>query len=136
MFDDFKYDVREIEQLLLTLTLSNMKVNQSAVLSPRQLDECARLGLQLARLRIARKVQQTDAALRSGLSRNTVYRLEKGYPGLALGQVLRYLEAIAPGSTLLELLSENDPALLSLGAREKTKRARDMSATELKELDF
>ncbi|HUG26045.1 helix-turn-helix domain-containing protein [Piscinibacter sp.] len=113
-----------------------MKVTQSAMLSPRQLEECACLGRQLARLRIARKVRQTDAALRAGLSRNTVYRLEKGDPGLALGQVLRYLEAIAPGSTLLELLSEKDPALLSLDAREKTKRVRDMTAAELKELEF
>ena len=113
-----------------------MKIRQSAMLSSRQLEECAQLGKQLARLRIARKVKQTDAALRSGLSRNTVYRLEKGDPGLALGQVLRYLEAIAPGSTLLELLSEKDPALLALDAREKTKRVRDMSAAELKELDF
>ena len=113
-----------------------MKVSQSAVLSARHLAECARLGGLLARLRIARRVKQTDAALRSGLSRNTVYRLEKGDPGLALGQVLRYLEAIAPGSTLLDLLSEKDPALLALDAREKTRRVRDMTASELKELDF
>lgn len=118
------------------LALSNMKVTQSTMLSPHQLEECARLGAQLARLRIARKVKQTDAALRAGLSRNTVYRLEKGEPGLALGQVLRYLEAIAPGSTLLDLLSETDPALLSLSAREKTKRVRDMTSAELEELDF
>ena len=113
-----------------------MRVSQVATLSPTQLDECARLGQQLARLRIARKVKQTDAALRSGLSRNTVYRLEKGDPGLAFGQVLRYLQAIAPGSTLLDLLSETDPALLSLEAREKTRRVRDMTTAELKELDF
>ena len=113
-----------------------MKVTQSTMLSPHQLLECARLGAQLARLRIARKVKQTDAALRAGLSRNTVYRLEKGEPGVALGQVLRYLEAIAPGSTLLDLLSETDPALLSLSAREKTQRVRDMTTAELEELDF
>lgn len=130
------YAVFEINLIALILTLPKMKVNQSAMLSQRQLQECARLGLQIARLRTARKVQQTDAALRSGLSRNTVFRLEKGYPGLALGQVLRYLEAIAPGSTLLDLLSETDPALLSLDAREKTRRVRDMTAAELKELDF
>jgi len=118
------------------LALSIMKVAQSSMLSPFQLEACVRLGVQLARLRIARKVKQTDAALRSGLSRNTVYRLEKGEPGLALGQVLRYLEAIAPGSTLLDLLSEKDPALLSLSAREKTKRVRDMTTAELEELDF
>lgn len=75
-----------------------MKVDQSTMLSSRQSDECARLGLQLARLRTARKVKQTDAALRAGLSRNTVYRLEKGEPGLAIAQVLRYLEAIAPAA--------------------------------------
>lgn len=113
-----------------------MKVNQSAMLSPQQLEACANLGQQLARLRIARKLKQTDAALRSGLSRNTVYRLEKGDAGLAFGQILRYLEAIAPGSTLLDLLTEKDPALLSLEAREKSQRVRDMTSAELKELDF
>lgn len=120
----------------LALDLSPMKVGQSAILPSHLRDECTRLGLLLARLRIARGVKQTDAALRSGLSRNTVYRLEKGEPGLAVGQVLRYLEAIAPGSTLLDLLSEKDPSLISLGAREKTKRVRDLSADELRELDF
>ena len=113
-----------------------MKINQSATLSSLQLDDCIRLGQQLARLRISRKVKQVDAALRSGLSRNTVYRLEKGDPGLAFGQILRYLEAIAPGSTLLGLLSETDPALLSLQARERAMRVRDMTQAELKELDF
>ena len=113
-----------------------MKIIQAAMLSPHQLGECARLGMLLARLRIARKVKQTEAALRAGLSRNTVYRLEKGDPGLAVGQILRYLEAISPGSTLLDLLTERDPALLALGAREKTQRVRDMTASELDELDF
>jgi hypothetical protein len=50
--------------------------------------------------------------------------------------VLRYLDAIAPGSTLLDLLSEKDPSLISLSAREKTKRVRDLTADELRELDF
>jgi hypothetical protein len=61
---------------------------------------------------------------------------EKGEPGLALGQILRYLDAIAPGSTLLDLLAETDPALLTLEAREKTQRVRDMTAAELDELQF
>ncbi len=121
---------------LLILVKSHMKVTQSAMLSHAQRDECARLGERLARLRMARKVKQTDAALRSGLSRNTVYRLEKGDAGVALGQVLRYLEAIAPGSTLLDLLAETDPALHTLQAREKTQRVRDMTTAELDELRF
>jgi hypothetical protein len=85
---------------------------------------------------LARQVKQADAALRAGLSRNTAYRLEKGEPGIALGQVLRYLQAISPGSTLLDLLTEKDPALLALSAREKTQRVRDLSAAEREELDF
>jgi transcriptional regulator with XRE-family HTH domain len=85
---------------------------------------------------LARHVKQADAALRAGLSRNTAYRLEKGDPGIAIGQVLRYLAAISPGSTLLDLLAEKDPALLALGAREKSRRVRDLTAAELQALDF
>lgn len=118
------------------LVLTNMRVEQKSVMPAHLLIHSQRLGAQLARLRIARKVKQTDAALRAGLSRNTAYRIEKGDPGLALGQVLRYLDAIAPGSTLLELLSQSDPALVTLGLREQTRRVRDLSAAELEELNF
>ncbi|CAN5383326.1 helix-turn-helix domain-containing protein [soil metagenome] len=121
---------------LLSLDLSNMRVTQKSVIPAHLLAQSQQLGAQLARLRVARNVKQTDAALRAGLSRNTVYRLEKGDPGLALGQVLRYLDAIAPGQTLPELLSESDPALVTLGMRERIKRVRDLSASELQELDF
>jgi len=62
-------------------------------------------------------MKQDQAALRAGLSRNTAYRLEKGDPGIAMGQILRYLDAIVPGKTLLELLSETDPALAALSAK-------------------
>lgn len=120
----------------LGLVFTNMKVTQASMLSPRQIDECKHLGKLLARLRLARKVKQADAALRAGLSRNTAYRLEHGDPGLAMGQVLRYLEAISPSSTLLDLLSQKDPALLALDAREKSQRVRDLSAAERAELDF
>jgi transcriptional regulator with XRE-family HTH domain len=115
---------------------TNMKVQQSAVLSMHLAQEVAHLGHLLARLRQARKVKQADAALRAGISRNTAYRLEKGDPGLAIGQVLRYLDAIAPGTTLAGLLTQADPALTALQARESTKRVRDLSAAELDELNF
>jgi transcriptional regulator with XRE-family HTH domain len=116
--------------------LTNMKVDQSVMLSPQLVREMANLGHLLARLRQARKVKQADAALRAGFSRNTAYRLEKGDPGLAIGQVLRYLDAIAPGATLADLLTQADPALTALQARESTKRVRDLTAAELAELNF
>jgi len=122
--------------ILLTREIASMRINQAALLKPDLALEAQRLGERLARLRLARGIKQTDAALRAGLSRNTVYRLEKGDPGLAFGQILRYLDAIAPGTSLLALLAESDPALLTLSSREKTRRARGLSTAELQELDF
>ncbi|HUL48331.1 MAG TPA: helix-turn-helix domain-containing protein [Steroidobacteraceae bacterium] len=113
-----------------------MKVTQSAVLDPNRAAEARKLGAALARLRIARGIKQDQAALRAGVSRNTAYRLEKGDPGIAVGQILRYLDAIVPGKTLLELLSETDPALAALSAKEQRRRARDLSRRELDEIDF
>jgi transcriptional regulator with XRE-family HTH domain len=113
-----------------------MKVTQSAVLNSSLAAEVKKLGAALARLRIARGLKQDQAALRAGLSRNTAYRLEKGDPGIALGQILRYLDAIVPGKTLLEFLSETDPALVALSAKEQRRRARGLSERELDEIDF
>jgi DNA replicative helicase MCM subunit Mcm2 (Cdc46/Mcm family) len=70
------------------------------------------------------------------MSRNTAYRLERGDPGIALGQVLRYVDAIAPGVSLVDVLGQRDPALKALEAREKTTRVRAMTGQEARELDF
>jgi DNA-binding XRE family transcriptional regulator len=115
---------------------TNMKINQTQALPANLLEDASHLGQQVARLRIARHLTQSEAALRAGLSRNTAYRLEKGDPGLALGQVLRCVDAIAPGKSLFSVLQEDDPSLTTLAARERKKRVREMSATELKKLDF
>lgn len=121
---------------LIVSVLTNMKIAQASSLAPQLLEQSKHLGALLARLRIARGIKQTDAALRAGLSRNTAYRLEHGDPGLAVGQVLRYLDAIAPGTSLEALYSEKDPALAALAARERSLRVREMSASERDELNF
>src|ERR1700729_3113709 len=113
-----------------------MKVTQSALLNSAQAAEAKKIGAALARLRIARDMKQDQAALRAGLAQNTAYRLEKGDPGIAMGQILRYLDAIVPGKTLLELLSETDPALAALGAKEQRRRTRELTKRELDEIDF
>jgi hypothetical protein len=53
-----------------------------------------------------------------------------------VGQLLRYLDAIAPGMTLQELLAQTDPSLSILEIRERTRRVRDLGIKELRELDF
>jgi DNA-binding XRE family transcriptional regulator len=122
--------------LCFSLDYSNMRVDQTIPLSAKQLREAQALGASVARLRTARRVRQDEAALRAGISRNTAYRLERGDPGVAIGQVLRYVDAIAPGLSLADVLAQRDPSLKALEAREKTTRVRAMGKQEVKELDF
>lgn len=113
-----------------------MKYKEKPLLTPQHLEQAVAMGAKLARLRHARKVRQVDAAARAGLARSTAVLIEKGDPGRTLGQIFRYMDAIAPGLTLPALLQETDPALTALAQAEATQRVRTMSPTELRTLDF
>ncbi len=113
-----------------------MKTSQTASTPDHLLRQAEQLGSLLTRLRKARQIRQSDAATRAGVSRNTAYRIERGEPGIALGQVLRYLDAIAPGATLTDLLNERDPALTQWHARNEGQRVRGLTKVELDELNF
>jgi transcriptional regulator with XRE-family HTH domain len=113
-----------------------MKRDEQRLLTVEQLQQARLVGERIARLRRARNVLQAEAALRAGVSRPTATRIESGDPGRTLGQVLRYLDAIAPGMTLLQLLAAEDPSLVALEAREKRQRVRRLSEAELERLDF
>lgn len=116
--------------------ITDMKRDESPLLSPVRMQEARALGEKLARLRMARRLRQADAAVRAGLARSTASLIEKGDLSRTQAQILRYLEAIAPGVTLLALLQETDPSLLALSARELTQRVRPLSKDELQKLDF
>ena len=116
--------------------ITDVKRDETPLMTPAQVAEAKSIGEKLARLRVARRIRQADAAARAGLSRSTAALIEKGDTGRTLAQVLRYLGAVAPGLTLLALLQEEDPSLRALAARETTQRARPLSPTELKDLDF
>ena len=94
------------------------------------------MGEKLARLRVARRLRQADAAARAGLARSTASLIEKGDLSRTQAQILRYLDAIAPGLSLLSLLQEDDPSLQMLAAREATQRVRPLGKAELEKLDF
>jgi transcriptional regulator with XRE-family HTH domain len=98
--------------------------------------QAALLGQRVARLRKARRMLQSDAALRAGISRPVARQIEAGDAGRSLGQVLRYLAAIVPGMTLQELLAGTDPSLRALELKEKTRRVRRLSEAEIKKLEF
>jgi transcriptional regulator with XRE-family HTH domain len=116
--------------------ITDMKYKEAPLLASHRLVEASDIGAKLARLRRARKVRQVDVAARAGLSRSTAALLEKGDPGRTLAQILRYLEAVAPGVSLLALLQESDPSLKALAQAEATQRVRTLSAQELNKLDF
>ena len=116
--------------------ITDMKRDETPLLTPNRVREARELGEKLARLRMARRLRQVDAAARAGMARSTASLIEKGDLGRTQAQILRYLEAIAPGVSLLSLLQETDPSLKALIARELTKRMRPLSKAELEELDF
>lgn len=113
-----------------------MKRTQENTLNAALAAQLNEMGARFSRLRIARKKLQNEAALRAGISRTTASLIENGSPSVAVGQLLRYLEAIAPGKTLAQLLTSVDPAELALSASEQSRRARNLSPSELKALDF
>ena len=120
----------------ITATIVDMKREEQLLMTPEQIGESRTIGERIARLRRARNVLQAEAALRAGISRPTATLIEAGDPGRTLGQVLRYLGAIAPGMSLLQLLSADDPSVVALGIREKRQRVRQLSGDDLKKLDF
>ncbi len=114
----------------------NMKRDETPLLTPARVQEARELGEKLSRLRMARQLRQADAAARAGLGRSTAVLIEKGDLSRTQAQILRYLEAIAPGLTLLSLLQDTDPSLKALSAKERTQRMRPLSKSELARLDF
>lgn len=113
-----------------------MKHSEIPLLTPARVQEAQALGEKLARLRMARRLRQADAAARAGIARSTAVLIEKGDLSRTQAQILRYLEAIAPGLSLLGLLQESDPALKALSSQELTRRVRPMSQSELDKLNF
>lgn len=131
------YKMSVISILIKFVTvIADMKYKEEPLLAPLRMNEMTDIGAKLARLRRARHIRQLDAAARAGLARSTAVLIEKGDPSRTLGQVLRYLEAIAPGLPLSAFLQESDPSLIALAQAEATQRVRSLSQAELNKLDF
>lgn len=113
-----------------------MKVRHDLAVNDKIRKQSEELGTLVARLRIARGMKQAEATVRAGISLNSAYRLKHGDPGVALGRLLRYIDAISPGVTLAMLVTESDLSLKALAHYELRKRVRDVTQEELRELDF
>ncbi|MBA4742609.1 MAG: helix-turn-helix domain-containing protein [Azoarcus sp.] len=113
-----------------------MKKVEAHLLTPKELAQTQLLGSKIRRLRYARRMQQAEAALRANMSPPTARKIENGDPSRTLGQVLRYLGAISPGLTLLQLLEDKDPILLAQQAKDQNRRVRELTKAERAKLDF
>lgn len=111
-----------------------MKRDETPLLSRQIIAEAAELGARTARLRQTRRVLQADAAARAGMSRSTAVLIEKGDPGRTLAQVMRYIDAIAPGMALTTLLSAPEESLRA--AAKPVQRVRGLSKAEHDALNF
>jgi transcriptional regulator with XRE-family HTH domain len=113
-----------------------MKKPQNLAMPPGLVQSLITLGERIARMRKARSLLQAEAALRANISRETASRIENGDAAVAIGQIVRYLDVIAPGVDLARLYDTNDPALTILDKTEKRQRARRRSPQGLAKYDF
>lgn len=122
--------------MLMMVLRCKMKRSQQELLSSEQHLQLVTLGRTLAQSRIARKMLQSEVAVRANLSRNTVSRIENGDAGIAIGQILRYLSVIRPGATLADVLTKKDNVVDAQTLANRPRRARPLSQKELEEYDF
>jgi len=74
--------------------------------SPSGLARYRDLGERLARLRVERAISVAEMARRLGVSRDTVYKIERGDLSVAMGTVMRYLETLGidPAARLMDMV--------------------------------
>lgn len=112
-----------------------MKRSQNTVMPVELVYEIKRFGERIARMRKARRIIQSEVAVRANISRETASRIENGDASVAVGQILRYINAISPGATF-KTLYESDPAIELLAKSEKRQRVRRLTPKELLRYDF
>ena len=86
------------------------------------------LGADINRARRVRHMSTTDFASRIGVSRATLGRLEKGDPGVSIGNIAAALQALGELDRLSSLIDPgSDDAALLITGRSLPKRIRNSS---------
>lgn len=95
-----------------------MKVSQKSRATETTAETLARLGLHLREFRLSKRMTHEQASQEAGFSRQTLSRIERGDPSVAIGQVMRYIELVQ-AQQVLQL-----PAEVDLQAPRKRVRRR------------
>lgn len=89
------------------------------------------LGQNLRQARLARRFSIVELATRAGVSERTLMRLEKGDPGVGIGNLATVLAALGSPAVLADLMSpENDTVGLARALEAVPKRGRSFKSTK------
>lgn len=89
----------------------------------------ADLGQNLRQARLSRRFSIAELATRADVSERTLIRLEKGDPGVGIGNLAAVLAALGSPESLAEIMApENDPVGMSRALDAVPKRGRSFKA--------
>jgi transcriptional regulator with XRE-family HTH domain len=89
------------------------------------------LGQNLKQARLSRRFSIAELAMRADVSERTLMRLEKGDPGVGIGNLAGVLAALGSPAALAEIMSpENDAVGLSRALQAVPKRGRSFKRSK------
>jgi transcriptional regulator with XRE-family HTH domain len=81
--------------------------NSSPVLLPKNQMILTELGENLKLARLRRKLSSEQVSERAGMGRSTLIKIEKGYPGVGIGQYLNVLKVLGLENDFLQLAKDD-----------------------------
>jgi transcriptional regulator with XRE-family HTH domain len=100
----------------------------SSVLSAAARAALRQFGQDLREARLRRRIPSALLAERSGISRSTLYKIERGAPGVAVGHYVMVLHSLGLAEQLRSVFgASNDELGLSLVSEQLPKRIRKSS---------
>ena len=81
--------------------------NSSPVLLPKIQKILTEFGENLKLARLRRKLSSEQVSERAGMSRSTLIKIEKGYPGVGIGQYMNVLKVLGLENDFLQLAKDD-----------------------------
>ena len=103
---------------------SNKQQKRKVAIMPETEEKLALMGEQIKLARMRRKLPAQVIADRAGISRATLWKVEKGDSGVAIGIYAKVLKAIGLGDDILLLARDDELGHIVQDSELKRKRVR------------